>query len=141
MALRADRRDYKRAFYKHFSTINSWPEQANLMSRELILVYCVESGLKYQLMKKYGLITLEDAIDDIQELFRTHDFQQLLSKLCLGEYHFKSFRTNHNESVGPKTYHQFYRYGIMPKDEKEKTAADQYVVQLESIADWIKEQG
>ena len=52
MSLRADQRDYKNAFKKHYHAYSNWQGTGSNLSRRLILAYCVECGLKYEVMKQ-----------------------------------------------------------------------------------------
>ncbi len=52
MSLRADQRDYKNAFKKHYHAYSNWQGTGSNLSRRLILAYCVECGLKYNLRLK-----------------------------------------------------------------------------------------
>lgn len=56
MSLRADQRDYKNAFKKHYHAYSNWQGTGSNLSRRLILAYCVECGLKYEVMKQECLI-------------------------------------------------------------------------------------
>ena len=51
MRLQADQRDYKNAFKKHYHAFSNWQATGSNPSKRLILVYCVECGLKYEVMK------------------------------------------------------------------------------------------
>ena len=50
----ADKRDYKRGYTKHYNAYQILRKSNNcLKSRRLLLVYCVECGLKYKLLDKW----------------------------------------------------------------------------------------
>ena len=138
MSLSADIHDYRRAFYKHFETIKGWNVKCNTRSRSLLLIYCVECGLKYRLMKKFKLFRVEDFSGD-KKIFHEHDFQKLLVQLNICEYRFPEFTTKHNETVTPKTYHEFQRYGIEISNVDEDIV-HQYNANLSDIVEWIRNQ-
>ena len=60
MRLQADQRYYKNAFKKHFHAYSNWQATGSDPSKRLILVYCVECGLKYEVMKKERLVKITD---------------------------------------------------------------------------------
>lgn len=55
--LTADQRDYKEAFKKHYHAFINWGDTGSLISKNMILTYCVECGIKYLVMKKEGIST------------------------------------------------------------------------------------
>lgn len=60
MRLQADQSYYKNAFKKHFHAYSNWQATGSDPSKRLILVYCVECGLKYEVMKKERLVKITD---------------------------------------------------------------------------------
>ena len=139
MRLQADQRDYKNAFKKHFHAYSNWQTTGSHPSKRLILVYCVECGLKYEVMKKERLIKITDAQDDIRDDLGSHDLRRLLKRLNkAGVYTFPPIETKYRYSVHPEEYHQFCRYCI-PPDDRYITAVNQFDKTLEEIAKWIEE--
>ena len=57
MSLRADQRDYKNAFKKHYHAYSNWQGTGSNLSRRLILAYCVECGLKYEVMGRVKIFS------------------------------------------------------------------------------------
>lgn len=103
MSLRADQRDYKNAFKKHYHAYSNWQGTGSNLSRRLILAYCVECGLKYEVMKQECLIQTTDAQGEVKTALGQHDLRKLLK--CLkkaGMYSFllmisnRSFGSSHS---------------------------------------------
>lgn len=139
MRLQVDQRDYKNAFKKHYHAFSNWQATGSDPSKRLILVYCVECGLKYEVMKKERLNKTTDAQDDIQNDLRSHDLRRLLKRLNkAGVYTFPPIETKYGHPVHPEEYHQFCRYCI-PSDERYISAVHQFDNTLEEIAKWIEE--
>lgn len=139
MALRADQRDYMNAFRKHFHAYSNWKDTGSDSSKRLVLTYCVECGLKYEIMKQEKLLQTSDAQDEIRGELASHDLRKLLKRLNkAGTYIFPLIKTNHDENVYPDTYHQFCRYCITPGSEY-IGAIQQFDSTLVDIAKWIEE--
>lgn len=57
MPIEADRNDYRRGYRKHYQAYKFLSKNNDCsISRRLLLVYCVECGLKYRLLKSGGRI-------------------------------------------------------------------------------------
>ena len=57
MPIEADRNDYRRGYRKHYQAYKFLSKTNDCsISRRLLLVYCVECGLKYRLLKSGGRI-------------------------------------------------------------------------------------
>lgn len=139
MALQADQRDYKNAFKKHRHAYINWQAAGSDFSKRLILTYCVECGLKYEIMKQENLFQTADAQDPIKSELRSHDLRKLLKRLNkAGMYAFPPIKTNRDETVSPETYHQLCRYCIRLGDNY-ITAIKQFDSTLENIVKWIEE--
>ena len=139
MPICASLRDYHDAFIKHLHAYMNWGNTGSI-SKSLILVYCVECGLKYLIMYKEGIHRTDQAAEDVQGYLRSHDFQMLLGYLKQGgAYSFHPIRTIHGDTVRPSSYHQLCRYHIHPQKEDQKYVVE-YNQQLGQIADWLKEQ-
>lgn len=139
MSLRADQRDYKNAFKKHYHAYSNWQGTGSNLSRRLILAYCVECGLKYEGMKQECLIQTTDAQGEVKTALGQHDLRKLLK--CLkkaGMYKFPAIKTRCGDSVHPEEYHQMCRYCI-PPDEQYISAVSKFDHTLEEIAQWIGE--
>ena len=137
--IQADQREYKSAFKKHLHAYLHWENTGSEISKCLILIYCVECGLKYKIMESQRIYQVEDAQEDVQRDLGSHNFYKLLMRLNqAGTYHFPTIQTIHGDRVDPNTYHQFCRYSVQPI--KEHTANIQkYDDQLAEIASWLKE--
>ena len=112
MVVQADQRDFKKSFTKHYHTYLHWPEQASDNSRQLILVYCVESGLKCFLMKTLHLSRVSDAQDKIIKILTSHDLESLLKENHIGGHHFPLIKTIHGDVVPIKRFHELCRYCV-----------------------------
>jgi len=135
--LQADRDDFKNSYRNHYHTyLNSIDDNKNIYSRRLLLVYCVESGLKCVLMKKAKIYSVSKAGPDLNRLLGSHDFDILLRNIPLTSYRFPSFKTSHNDDVSANNYHEMVRYAIRT-DSHEKF--HDYNHQLEEIAGWLRE--
>lgn len=137
MPICADQRDYRDAFRKHYSTYIRYKETGSHISCRLILVYSVECGLKYMLMRRERIFRVTDAQESIQKFLASHDFYRLLRALNqAGNYSFPPIKTVHNDIVRADTYHQLCRYAIRTDNQK---LIEQYDDQLQQIADWLGE--
>lgn len=138
--IQAVQQDYKRAFQKYLHTYSNWDNKGSDISKRLVLVYCVECGLKYKLMESLKIHKIQDAQEEIAEVLSSHDLQNLLKRLKItGEYVFPHIQTAHNDIVTLKTYHQICRYAIRPIKAHEQLI-QKYDEQLDSIVSWLKEQ-
>lgn len=139
MKLKADQRDFMNAFCKHYHAYNNWNDTGSIISKRVILSYCVECGIKYLIMKKERLISLDTARDDIKQDLGSHDIQLLLKKyLQQPSFSFPVFCTIHGEPVNPSSYHQAYRYALCPVDSDEEKCV-KYCEELEKVSHWIDE--
>lgn len=136
----ADQQDYKNAFKKHLHAYTNWGVTGSGTSRRLILIYCVECGLKSLLMKQQRIYRVADAQPHIVNEFYSHDFYRLLKSLNqAGIYSFPPISTIHGDRVRPDTYHQLCRYSVRIA-ENHQGLVNQYDGQLEKIAEWLREQ-
>lgn len=139
-AIQAVQQDYKRAFQKHLHAYINWDKTGSDISKHLVLIYCVECGLKYMLMREEKIYRTKDARLDLQDDLKSHDFHRLLKRLkAAGAYSFPQIQTVHGDFVNPTTYHQLCRYSIPPIKEHQQYI-QQYDIQLANIADWLREQ-
>lgn len=140
MSLRADQKDYKAAYLKHWSTYQKYRASGSKSSQRLLLAYSVECGLKYILMKREKIYQVSNAQDEIQSLLKTHDFRKLLKRLMLVKFYtFPIIKTIHNEVVQPEQYHELCRYSSQPKDNDD-TSIEEFEEMLVNISEWIGEQ-
>lgn len=139
MGIQADQKDFKQAFQKHLHTYSNWDNTGSDISKRLVLIYCVECGLKYKLMQEKRIYRVQDAQQDLQDDLNSHDFQKLIKRLnYLGSYSFPQIETVHGDKVIPVTYHQLCRYAISPIKAHENYI-QKYDEQLADIASWLKE--
>lgn len=134
--LRADRRNYKKAFTTHAHAYDNWNAGSD-NSRRLLLCYCVECGLKCLIMLNDSIFELSQANEETKDALGSHDFRVLLKKVNqAGNYTLKQFITEFGETVIPSEYHQLCRYAIAPKDMND---LDEFDHTLAEIKDWLKE--
>lgn len=139
--IRADRQDYKRGYKKkfaHYKKLRSTENDTNC--RRLLLVYAVECGLKFLLLRQWCEMNSELIRDENKKrIIGTHDLRYLLRELGQqGNWRFDTFHTTHGDLVTAKEYHQMYRYGVrVQKDDelKEKNMEEKMM----QIAEWIEE--
>lgn len=147
----ADKRDYNNGYRKHYAAYERMSkENADIKSRRLLLIYCVECGLKYKLLNKWGMDNpkelLEKAKEELdtddrrkREVLSSHDLEKMLKELGQqGIFKFPQLKTIHNEIVSSQTYHQLYRYGIRTS-ENEESKEKELENSLSDILEWIKE--
>lgn len=138
MAIRADQCDYKRGFQKHYHTYLNWVPQSSEVSRQLVLVYCVECGLKFLIMKNNNIYRVSDAQENLATMLYSHDFELLLREGRIGGYKFPQIETVYGDIVMPKTYHQLCRYSVSTKQDNVQHQRA-YESQLKQIADLLSE--
>lgn len=137
-ALRADKKNYKKAFTTHANSYDKWNIGSDY-SRRLLLCYCVECGLKCLIMQTDNINTVSQASDETLKVLHSHDFKALLNKVKqAGNYKFKQFPTEYGDSVGPSDYHQLCRYLIAPANQK-ITYLEEFDNTLIQIKEWLKE--
>lgn len=69
--LRADRKNYKKAFDTHFHSYITW-NNGCLNTKRLVIFYCVETGLKCLIMKDHKINQLSQANTEIAQVLGTH---------------------------------------------------------------------
>lgn len=141
----ADKRDYKRGYTKHYSAYQVLCEKNDsLKSRRLLLVYCVECGLKYKLLDYWKENSPRDIIANDKDVRRTiltsHSLSRIIKELGqAGSFRFpKAIETNHGDYVNDESFHQMCRYGVVEKNEAENSES-KYEEELVKIAEWLKE--
>lgn len=136
--LRADRKNYKKAFTTHFQAYKSWREGC-YNSRRLVLCYCVECGLKCLIMIENNIYQSSQADQETARALGTHDFKILLKAVKkAGIYQFRTFQSEYGDTVTPDNYHQLCRYCINIK-ENDGNPMDEFDIILDEIAEWLKE--
>ena len=136
--LRADKRNYKKAFTTHANSYDNW-NIGSPNSQRLLLCYCVECGLKCLIMQNDNIYTISQANEDTAKALGSHDFRALLKKVNqAGNYKFKQFPTEYGDNVGPSDYRQLCRYSIAPADQK-ITYLEEFDNTLIQIKEWLKE--
>ena len=136
--LRADKKNYKKAFTTHLEACKNWNEGCR-NSKRVLMCYCVECGLKYLIMDDNKICRVSQANEEIQKSLGSHDFKILLKEVKkAGVYRFKSFRTEFNDTVVADNYHQLCRYCIGVKDE-DRQMVEEFDKELNKIAGWLSE--
>lgn len=140
----ADKRDYKHGYQKHYSAyIKLYNNNTSVISRHLLLVYCVECGLKYLLLDKWHENNPKKIFDNKEdkriEIIGSHNLEKILKELGqLGSFKFPQLKSKHQDNITSDNYHQLCRYGIKIRDgDREKT--EKYEEVLRKIAIWIEE--
>ena len=104
--LRADRRNYRKAFTTHANAYDNWNVGSD-NSRRLLLCYCVECGLKCLIMINDRIFEVAQANEETKAVLGSHDFKILLKKVNqAGNYILNQFVSEYNETVIPSEYHQ-----------------------------------
>ena len=141
----ADKRDYKRGYTKHYNAYQILRKSNNcLKSRRLLLVYCVECGLKYKLLDKWkennSRTIISNDKDVRKPILTSHSLSKIIKELGqAGTFRFpKAIETNHVDYVNDETFHQMCRYGITEKNEMNNCECA-YEEELIKIAEWLKE--
>ena len=68
--LRADKRNYKKAFTVHANSYDNW-NIGSPYSRRLLLCYCVECGLKCLIMENDNIYTISQADDETAKILQS----------------------------------------------------------------------
>lgn len=136
--LRADIKNYKKAFTTHFQAYKSWNGGSH-NSKRIIMCYCVECGLKCLIMQDNKICFASQADPTTAKALGSHDFRVLLNAVKkAGIYRFENFQTEYDETVTPENYHQLCRYHINVKDG-DMEPVNKYDRTLDEIAEWLKE--
>ncbi len=137
--IRADRKNYKKAFQKHAHSYHNW-EKGSDISRRLLLCYCVECGLKCLVMQNNNIHQISQANAEVEKVLGSHDFRMLLKAVNkAGIYRLKNFQTEYGETVTAENFHQLCRYCIDVKD-REMLPVNEFEEVLKDIAEWLKEE-
>jgi len=140
----ADKRDYLCGYRKHYSAYKSL-HNANdaIVSKRLLLAYCVECGLKYLLIDRWRITNLKLLINNNEDnrstIIKSHNLEKMLKELGqTGTFKFPQIVTNHNDNITSENFHQLCRYGIKVI-EKDRSKEETYEEELKKIAEWIAE--
>lgn len=135
--LPATQKELRSAYHKHAAAYDSFEEEKCKISRRLILVYCVECGLKYLIMRKEQIMRIDDAVSELNTKLKTHDFQLLLKQLgWAGQYSFEQIHLKNGLYARPNNFHEMCRYNI---ETDEYNIVLQYDRQLEAVMKAVKE--
>ena len=141
----ADKRDYKRGYTKHYKAYQILRTNNDCSkSRRLLLVYCVECGLKYKLLDKWKendpRTIIRNDKDVRKPILTSHSLSKIIKELGqAGTFRFpKAIETNHGDYVNDESFHQMCRYSITEKNEA-NNSEQTYEDELRKIAEWLKE--
>ncbi len=140
----ADKHDYRRGYKKHYELYKRLKaNNSDVNSRRLLLIYSVECGLKYMLLKKWHEENPQRILDGAdkkkKEVLTSHSLEKILKELGQqGNFKFPQLETVHKNSVVSETYHQLYRYCIKTQD-KEQSKEEKLEENLKNVACWIEE--
>lgn len=73
--LRADRRNYRKAFTTHANAYDNWNVGSD-NSRRLLLCYCVECGLKCLIMINDRIFEVAQANEETKAVLGSHQFKR-----------------------------------------------------------------
>lgn len=136
--IRADLKNYKRAFTKHAYTYDRWNDGSTI-SQRMILCYCVECGLKCLIMQDNCITKISQANEDIVAILGSHNLKNLLKEVGqAGNFKLVSFHTEFGEEVDPSQFHQFCRYCIEAK-QSDLDKINNLEEELNSVKEWLKE--
>ena len=140
----ADKRDYRNGYKKHYESYKRMKnDNSNVNSRRLLLIYCVECGLKYMLLDKWRENNPKRLLDGTDEkkksILKSHNLEKILKELGQqGNFKFPQLETVHKDQVVSEAYHQLYRYCIRIQ-EKEYDKEEKIEETLKNVACWIEE--
>mgnify|MGYP004576863305 CR=1 FL=1 len=140
----ADKRDYRNGYKKHYESYKRMKnDNSNINSRRLLLIYCVECGLKYMLLDKWRENNPKRILDGTDEkkksILKSHNLEKILKELGQqGNFKFSQLETVHKDQVVSEAYHQLYRYCIRIQ-EKEHDKEEKIEETLKNVACWIEE--
>lgn len=141
----ADKREYISGYKKHYFTYLSLKQtNSSVRSRRLLLVYCVECGLKYLLLGSWHENSPKEIIENKEDkrsgIIGGHNLEIMLKELGqAGVFKFPHMTTIHQDNVFIGNFHELCRYNIGLKKE-DTVKEDQYELELQKIAEWIREE-
>ncbi len=132
--------DFKRGFKNHFQAYKYLENKVSDASKDLILCYCVECGLKYLYLQKLKIHEFEKLSDDQKGKIKTHNIESLIKLAQVsGSYEFGHFKTTHGQTVTSGDYHELCRYCIPVKYEAENPKVKKFKTSLIKLALWLSE--
>lgn len=141
----ADKKDYKRGYEKHYRTFCRLKStNDDTRSRRLLLVYCVECGLKCKLLDMWRENNPREILDNKEDwrnpIIKTHNLEKLLKELGQASvFRFPAaIETNHGQYVNVEDFHQFCRYGVEAKNKDGRE--EKFEEELLKIANWLGEE-
>lgn len=145
MKVTADKKNFKNSYKKHYYTYKTLDDKnSSKFSRQLLLFYSVECGLKCKLLEKWKLNSpkeiFENKNDERNRSIGSHNIKIIIKELgCEGRFSFSHFKTIHKDYISIESYHQVCRYGIKI-DDKDKKVYDKFEIELRKIAEWLEEE-
>ena len=136
--LRADKKNYKKAFNIHANSYDNWVSGSSC-SRRLLLCYCIECGLKCLIMQENNIYRVNQANKELADVLNSHDLKALLGKVGqAGNYKFKQFPTEYGDFVPISKYHELCRYSISPRKDS-YMSLQEFDSTLVQIKEWLRE--
>ncbi len=136
------KREFKKSFKTHYDCYRklSGSNSGCDKTRRLILFYCVECGLKCELLKREMKNTYKElwTCEGLEKLERDgHNLNIMLKKAGVeARFPLGPIRLRSQESVGAREFNQLWRYGIETLDAREEDEAEKT---LANIAKWLDE--
>lgn len=140
----ADKKDYRKGYQKHYQLYKRLKrDNSDINSRRLLLIYSVECGLKYLLLKKWNEENPQSILNSTDErkkgILKSHNLEKILKELGQqGNFKFPQLETIHKNMVVSENYHQLYRYCIRMQ-EKQQDKEEKIEESLNNVACWIEE--
>lgn len=136
--IRADLKNYKRAFKKHLHSYSNWNTGSDI-TRRMVLCYCIECGLKCLVMQNNRISRISQANDEIEKVLGSHDFRVLLKAVNqVSNFKFKTFKSEYGDTVTPNEFHQICRYCIETRNG-EITYINEFEETLQEVKEWLLE--
>ena len=133
--LNAKINDFRKSYIQHYRAYKETDMMNSPDTRRLVLVYAVECGLKYWVMRKYNLRDFESLKEFKKGIYSTHDIKELSKEVEIeSKFPLKNIRLQKGGVVEAKRYHEMWRYGIQPEDESQVTDAEKM---LRGMAEWL----
>ena len=142
--LKASQRHYKKAYRSNYQAYDALKhDDKSYYPRMLLLNYSIESGLKYLLMKKYGIDNPQRIFENdyYKSLFISHHCKKMLKELNKAElWTLTEFNTDNVEVVTSSNCHEYYRYNLSAKNnnkdlQKERDYEDKLLIIVEWLGD------
>ena len=116
MKVTSDKKDFKNSYKKHYYTYKTLDDKnSSKFSRQLLLFYSVECGLKCKLLEKWKL-------NSPKEIFENKNDER-------------------NRSIGSHNIKIIIKeLGCEGIDDKDKKVYDKFEIELRKIAEWLEEE-